>query len=297
MASVTPGSPRAWIAGARLRTLPAAAGPVLAGGGLAWKDGGFAVAPFLAALGAALLIQIGTNFANDYSDFARGADTADRLGTPRVTQAGLLTPSAVRLGAAVSFALAFAVGVYLAIVGGWPVVWIGVGSILLAVCYTGGPWPYGYHGLGDLAVWILFGPVAVAGTYYVQLLRWAPEALLAGLAAGALATAILVVNNLRDITTDAAAGKRTLAVRIGPSATRIQYSLLVALAAAVPPVGVMAGWWPPGTLLASGAVLFAVAPLRVVWTYENPRSLNAALAATARTTGAWGLLFAVGCLW
>ena len=280
-----------------MRTLPAAAGPVLAGGGLAWKDGGFAVAPFLAALGAALLIQIGTNFANDYSDFARGADTADRLGTPRVTQAGLLTASAVRLGAAVSFALAFAVGIYLATVGGWPVVWIGVGSILLAVCYTGGPWPYGYHGLGDLAVLTLFGPVAVAGTHYVQISRWAPEALIAGLGAGALATAILVVNNLRDITTDAAAGKRTLAVRIGRSATRVQYSLLVAVATAVPPVGVMAGWWPPATLLASGAALFAVAPLRVVWTYENPRSLNAALAATARTTGAWGLLFAVGCLW
>ncbi len=297
MASVTPGSAGAWIAGARLRTLPAAVGPVLAGGGLAWKDGGFAVAPFLAALGAALLIQIGTNFANDYSDFARGADTADRLGTPRVTQTGLLTAAAVRLGAAVSFALAVAVGVYLVVVGGWPVLWIGVGAIVLAVCYTGGPWPYGYHGLGDVAVLILFGPVAVAGTYYVQLSRWAPEALLAGLGAGALATAILVVNNLRDITTDAAAGKRTLAVRIGPSATRIQYSLLVAAAAAVPPVGVMAGWWPPGTLLASGAALFVAAPLRVVWTYEDPRTLNPALAATARTTGAYGLLFAFGCLW
>jgi len=264
---------------------------------LAWKDGGFAVAPFLAALGAALLIQIGTNFANDYSDFARGADTADRLGTPRVTQAGLLTAAAVRLGAAVSFALAVAVGVYLVVIGGWPIVWIGVGAIVLAVCYTGGPWPYGYHALGDVAVLILFGPVAVAGTCDVQLSRWAPGTLVAGLGAGALATAILVVNNLRDITTDAAAGKRTLAVRIGPSATRVQYSLLVAVAAAVPPVGVLAGWWPPGTLLASGATLFAVAPLRVVWTYENPRTLNPALAATARTTGAYGLLFAFGCLW
>jgi len=297
LASVTPGSLGAWVVGARLRTLPAAAGPVLAGGGLAWKDGGFAAAPFLAALGAALLIQIGTNFANDYSDFARGADTADRLGTPRVTQAGLLPAAAVRLGAAVSFALAVAIGIYLVIVGGWPVVWIGAGAIVLAVCYTGGPWPYGYHGLGDLAVFILFGPVAVAGTYYVQLSRWAPEAPLAGVGAGALATAILVVNNLRDMATDAAAGKRTLAVRIGPSATRVQYSLLFAVAIAVPPVGVVAGWWPPGTMLASGAVLFAAAPLRVVWTYEDPRTLNPALAATARTTGAYGLLFAAGCLW
>ncbi|MYC89046.1 MAG: 1,4-dihydroxy-2-naphthoate polyprenyltransferase [Gemmatimonadales bacterium] len=297
MASVAPGSAGAWIAGARLRTLPAATGPVLAGGGLAWKDGGFAAAPFLAALGAALLIQIGTNFANDYSDFVRGADTDDRLGTPRVTQAGLLTAAAVRRGAAVSFALAVAIGIYLAIVGGWPIVWIGVGAIVLAVCYTGGPWPYGYHGLGDPAVFILFGPVAVAGTHYVQLSRWAPETLLAGLGAGALATAILVVNNLRDMETDAVAGKRTLAVRIGPLATRIQYSLLVAVATAVPPAGVLAGWWPPGTLLASGAVLFAAPPLRVVWTYEDPRTLNPALAATARATGAYGLLFAIGCLW
>ena len=297
MASLAPGSAGAWLAGARPRTLPAVVGPVLAGGGLAWVDDGFAVAPFLAALGAALLIQVGTNFANDYSDFARGADTADRLGPPRVTQTGLLTAAAVRFGAAVSFALAAAVGVYLVIVGGWPIVWIGVGAIVAGACYTGGPWPYGYHGLGDLVVLILFGPVTVAGTYYVQVSRWSPEALLAGFGVGALATAILVVNNLRDITTDAAAGKRTLAVRIGPSATRVQYSLLVVAATAVPPVGVMAGWFPPGTLLASGAALFAAAPLRVVWTYEDPRTLNPALAATARATGAYGLLFAVGCLW
>ncbi|WP_419163706.1 1,4-dihydroxy-2-naphthoate polyprenyltransferase [Candidatus Palauibacter sp.] len=292
-----PGSPGAWLAGARLRTLPAAAGPVLAGGGLAWSDGGFAVTPFLAALAGALLIQVGTNFSNDYSDFVRGADTAERLGTPRVTQAGLLDPRAVRLGAVVSFALAVAAGVYLVSVGGWPIVWIGVAGILAGICYTGGPWPFGYHGLGDLFVLVFFGPVAVAGTYYVQLGRWAPAALLAGIGAGALATAILVVNNLRDRETDEAAGKRTLAVRIGRTATCAQYTFLLVVAVAIPPAGFLAGLWPAGALLASGAVLLTAAPLGAVWRHEDPRVLNPALAATARATGAYGLLFAAGCLW
>ena len=286
----------AWIAGARLRTLPAAAGPVLAGGGLAWKEDGFAAGPFVAALAGALLLQVGTNFANDYSDFARGADTADRLGTPRVTQAGLLSPRAVRLGAAVSFSLAMAVGAYLVAIGGWPIVWIGMAGIAAGICYTGGPWPFGYHGLGDPFVFVFFGPVAVAGTAYVQLSHWPPAAWLAGAGAGALATAILVVNNLRDRETDAEAGKRTLAVLVGPTATRVQYSLLLAVALAVPAVGAAAGMWPPGAVLASGAVLLAAAPLRTVWRYEDPRALNPALAATARATGAYGLLFALGCL-
>ena len=266
------------------------------GGGLAGKEAGFAAGPFAAALAGALLIQVGTNFANDYSDFARGADTADRLGTPRVTQSGLLSPRAVRLGAAVSFSLALAVGMYLVAIGGWPIVLIGVAGIAAGICYTGGPWPFGYHGLGEMFVFVFFGPVAVAGTAYVQLSRWPPEAWLAGAGAGALATAILVVNNLRDRETDAGAGKRTLAVRIGPAATRIQYSLLLAVALAIPAVGTAGGLWPPGALLASGAVLLAVAPLRTVWTYEDPRALNPALAATARATGAYGLLFALGCV-
>ena len=290
------GGAGAWIAGARLRTLPAAAGPVLAGGGLAWQEDGFAAGPFLAALAGALLIQIGTNFANDVSDHARGADTADRLGPPRVTQAGLLEPRAVRRGAAVAFGLALAVGAYLVAVGGWPIVWIGLAGILAGICYTGGPRPFGYHGFGDVFVFVFFGPVAVAGTAYVQLGRWPPEAWLAGAGAGALATAILVVNNLRDRRTDAAAGKRTLAVRIGATATRWQYSLLLAAAVAVPPAGAAAGLWPWGTLLASAAVLLAAGALHTVWSYDDPRALNPALAATARATGAYGLLFALGCL-
>ena len=290
------GGAGAWIAGARLRTLPAAAGPVLAGGGLAWKEGGFAAEPFLAALAGALLIQIGTNFSNDYSDFVRGADTADRLGPARVTQAGLLDARAVRRGAGAAFAGAVVVGAYLVAVGGWPLVWIGLAGIAAGICYTGGPWPFGYHGLGDPFVFVFFGPVAVAGTAYVQLGRWPPEAWLAGVGAGALATAILVVNNLRDRDTDAAAGKRTLAVRIGARATRVQYAALLAAAFAIPPAGAAAGLWPPGAALASVALLLALPPLRTVWSYDDPRALNSALAATARATGAYGLLFVVGCV-
>ncbi|WP_420450056.1 1,4-dihydroxy-2-naphthoate polyprenyltransferase [Candidatus Palauibacter sp.] len=286
----------AWIAGARLRTLPAAMGPVLAGGGLAWKSAGFSPGPFLAALAGALLIQVGTNFSNDYSDFVRGADTADRLGTPRVTQSGLLSPRAVRFGAGVSFALAVGVGAYLVAVGGWPIVWIGVAGILAGICYTGGPWPFGYHGLGDLFTFTFFGPIAVAGTCYVQMGRWPSEAILAGVGAGALVTAILVVNNLRDRATDAAAGKRTLAVRLGRTGTCVEYSLLLVVAAAIPPAGAVAGLWPAGALLACAAVLLAAPALHTVWRHEDPRALNPALAGTARAAGAYGLLFAVGCL-
>lgn len=272
-------------------------GPVLAGGGLAWTSAEFSPGPFLAALAGALLLQVGTNFSNDYSDFVRGADTADRLGTPRVTQSGLLSPGAVRLGAGLSFALAAGVGTYLVAVGGWPVAWIGVAAILAGICYTGGPWPFGYHGLGDLFAFVFFGPVAVAGTVYVQTFRWPPEAILAGVGAGALVTAILVVNNLRDRETDAAAGKRTLAVRLGRTGTCVEYTLLLAVAAAVPPAGVLAGRWQAGALLASGAVLLAAPALRTVWRHEDPRALNPALAGTARAAGAYGLLFALGCLW
>jgi len=182
----------AWIAGARPRTLPAAIGPVLVGGGLAWQDARFALIPFAAALAGALFIQIGTNFSNDYSDFVRGADTPDRVGTPRMTQTGQLSSRAVRGAAALSFAVATLVGVYLVWRGGWPIVGIGLASIAAGVCYTGGPWPFGYHGLGDLFVLLFFGPIAVAGTYFVQTLDWSSGAILAGLGVGALTTAILV---------------------------------------------------------------------------------------------------------
>ncbi len=267
------------------------------GGGLARAEGLFAGWPFLAALAGALLIQIGTNYANDYSDFVRGADTHERLGAPRVTQTGLLSPGAVRAGAAAAFGLALLVGVYLVGRGGWPIVWIGLASLAAAVCYTGGPWPLGYHGLGDLSVLVFFGPVAVVGTVYVQTLAWSAGALLAGIGVGSAITAILVVNNLRDRTTDAAAGKRTLAVVLGERGSQLEYTALWVVAFAVVALGVWRAGWPAATLLALLAAAPALGPLRTVWSYADPRALNPALPATARAAGLYGLLFALGCVW
>ncbi|MDX1396305.1 MAG: 1,4-dihydroxy-2-naphthoate polyprenyltransferase [Gemmatimonadota bacterium] len=285
-----------WVAGARPRTLPAAIAPVLMGGGLARSTGEFAALPWLAALGGALCIQIGTNFANDYSDFVRGADTDARLGAPRVTQTGVMTPAAVRGAAALFFLFALLIGVYLVARGGWPIVVIGLASIVAGVCYTGGPWPFGYHGLGDLFVWLFFGPVAVAGTVYVQSLEWSVDAILAGAGVGALITAILVVNNLRDIETDRAAGKRTLAVILGAEATGVEYRALILASMIVPVLGAFALGWPVATLAALLGPAITSARRAIVHRYDDPRELNPALPATARAAGLYGLLFAAGCL-
>jgi len=269
---------------------------VLVGGGLAWSATDFVLLPFLAALFGAVAIQIGTNFANDYSDFVRGADTESRLGSPRVTQTGAMSPAAVRGAAALFFAIAVVIGVYLVVRGGWPIVAIGLVSIAAGIGYTGGPWPFGYHGLGDLFVFVFFGPVAVAGTLYVQSLAWSLDAILAGAGVGALTTAILVVNNLRDRTTDEAPGKRTLAVMIGERATRAEYVALLGAAAAVPAVGVVVHGWPLGSLVSLFAVVAAVRPLRTVLGFDDPRELNDALVGTAKAAGLYGGLFALGCL-
>ena len=204
---------QAWILATRPRTLSAAAAPVVAGSGFAAADGVFALLPALAAMVGALLIQIATNLANDYYDFVKGGDTGDRLGPVRVTQAGILPPEAVFRGMVITLALATLTGVYLAWVAGWPVIAVGLASMLMGVCYTGGPYPLSYHGLGDVFVFVFFGPVATAATYYVQAQVWSPGAIMAGAGLGAFSTAMLVVNNLRDRETDGAAGKRTLAVR------------------------------------------------------------------------------------
>ncbi len=227
--TVSPG--RAWLLAARPATLPAAAVPVLVGTMAAASQG----APlrslvFAVTLASALLIQVGTNFANDYSDFHRGADHEGRLGPVRVTQSGLLSQAAVRRGIVTAFGAAALLGLYLAWVGGWPIVIIGVLSILCGLAYTGGPWPFGYHGLGDLFVFIFFGLVAVSGSAYLQSGQWSRLALAAAVPIGLLVTDVLVVNNLRDIGTDAAAGKRTLAVRIGARGARVQYVVLMTIA-------------------------------------------------------------------
>jgi 1,4-dihydroxy-2-naphthoate octaprenyltransferase len=285
---------QAWILAARPRTLTAAVAPVLVGTGLAAHDGVLAPLPAAAALLGAVLIQIATNLANDYYDFVRGTDTEERVGPVRVTQAGILPPATVRTGMMVTLALALLVGVYLVQVGGWPIVWIGLASLACAVLYTGGPFPLAYHGLGDLFVFVFFGLVAVGGTYWVQGLAWPPDLLLAGAGMGALNTAILVVNNLRDLDTDAVAGKRTLAVRLGPTGTKAEYLALMFLAAAVPPAGVVAFDWPAAAVVALAAVPAGAPAFRAVLGHRDPRELLPALGQTARVVALYGALLAVG---
>jgi 1,4-dihydroxy-2-naphthoate octaprenyltransferase len=282
-----------WLLASRPKTLPAAAAPVVVGTAVALSEQVFNFWPALAALLGALFIQIGANFANDVFDYKRGADTTERLGPMRVTQAGLLTPRQVLVGMWVTFGLAAVTGLYLIWVGGWPVVVIGLLSIAAGIAYTGGPFPFGYKGLGDFFVFIFFGLVAVCGTYYVQAGTVSMMAVWAALPVGFLATAILVVNNLRDIETDRATGKRTLAVRLGVRGTQIEYLLLLIGSYAVPPL-----MW-----LFSGATLWVVLswlslPLALkLWQqilHEKGRVLNVALAGTARLELVYAALFAVG---
>jgi len=285
---------RVWVLAARPKTLTAAVAPVLVGTGLAVHYGVAAGGPALAALLGAVLIQIGTNLANDYYDFLRGGDAADRVGPVRVTQAGLVPPATVRRATILTLSAALVPGLYLVWVGGWPIVLIGVASIACAVLYTGGPFPLAYHGLGDVFVFIFFGLVAVGGTYYVQAGSWPPDALIAGAALGALSTALLVVNNLRDIETDARAGKRTLAVRLGRRGTRAEYALLLAAAAALPPLAVLIRDWPVTALACLLVAPIARSPLRAVMTAEDPRELIPALGATAKLGVLYGALLALG---
>src|SRR6266704_1326548 len=205
---------------ARGRTLPAVVAPVLVGTSLALGAGHFHALAFVAALLGAIFIQVGTNLSNDYSDARRGADSEDRLGPVRVTAGGLVPPSQVLLATYVTFGLAVACGAYLVAVAGWQLLVVGAASILAGVLYTGGPRPYGYEGLGELFVFLFFGVVAVVGSYYVQTEHLTWEAFALSVPVGLLASAILVVNNLRDIETDRRAGKLTLAVRLGRDGAR-----------------------------------------------------------------------------
>jgi len=288
-----PGPIQTWALAARIPTLPAAVVPVLVGTATAWAEGQFRLVPFVAALAAALLIQIGTNLANDYFDFRKGADTADRLGPVRITQSGLVPAETVRAATALTFGLAALIGVYLTVVGGWPILVIGVLSIAAGVLYTGGPWPLAYHGLGDLTVFVFFGLVAVMGTTYLHTGTVGAPAVIAALPVAMLVTAILVVNNLRDIGTDRVAGKRTLAVRLGVRGTRIEYLLLVIAANLVPLAAWLIVGWPRGFWLPWLTLPLAVHLVRVVFSREG-RPLNAALAGTGRLHLAFGVLWAVG---
>ena len=283
----------AWILAIRLKTLPAAVAPVLVGTALAYADSQFRLLPALAAVVGALLLQIGSNLANDYFDFIKGADTDDRLGPTRAAASGLISLQALRMGMIAVFTAAFLVGIYLVIVGGWPIVIIGLSSIIAAIAYTGGPFPFGYHGLGELFVFIFFGLTAVCGTYYVQALTLVPTVVLAAIPVGALITAILVVNNLRDIETDERAGKRTLAVMLGRTNTRREYLILLALAYAVAIalfVSQSEGW----LMLPWLTLPLAWGLGKTILNQTDGPSLNTALAGTARLGLLYSLLLALG---
>lgn len=284
---------RAWVLASRPRTLTAAAAPVLLGTGLAAARDAHRPGPALAALLGALLIQVGTNLANDYYDHVRGGDTPDRIGPLRVTQAGLIPPGTVRNGAFGVLGAALVVGIYLAWVGGWPIVVVGLLSLACAVAYTGGPFPLAYHGLGDVFVFVFFGLVAVGGTYWVQAPGLPPDVILAGAGMGALSTAILVVNNLRDLETDRRAGKRTLAVRLGRPWTKAEFVALLVAGFAVPPVGFATFGWPLltlGSLLAGVPLLKAVPVVMASSASTDPGALIPPLGSTAQAAGLYGLL-------
>ena len=284
---------RTWLLAARPKTLTAAVVPVVVGTGLAMGEGMAVLWPALAALAGAMLIQIGTNLTNDYYDFRKGADTHERVGPTRVTQSGLIAPQTVLAAGAACFTLAVAVGISLVARGGWPFVVIGLASVLAGWAYTGGPYPLGYHGLGDLFVMVFFGLVAVPGTFYAQALRLVPAVWPAAVAVGATGTMILVVNNLRDVETDARAGKHTLVVRFGRGFGRAEYVALLLLALAMPVAMVALGWARLPVLLALGATPLVWPPLSRVLR-STGTALNPALGGTARFQAGFGLLLALG---
>jgi len=281
-----------WILAARPATLTAALVPVAVGTACAHAVGGLRWGPALAALFGAMWIQIGTNFANDVFDAEKGADTDDRLGPTRAVAAGLISPTAMKVAMVAAFGLATLSGLYLTWTAGWPVIAIGVASVISGIAYTGGPFPLGYHGLGDVFVLIFFGFVAVVGTVYVQTLSAPTIAWLAAIPVGALATAILVVNNLRDRETDAVAGKRTLAVRFGRGGAIGEYVALVLAAYAVP-VALWIGGRSPWVLLPLASLPLAGLLVRRVAT-QSGRDLNATLARTAQLLLLHGALLAAG---
>jgi 1,4-dihydroxy-2-naphthoate octaprenyltransferase len=282
-----------WISAARLRTLPAAVVPVIVGTAVAHAVGHVAWGPALAALAGSVAIQIGTNFANDVFDAEKGADGPDRIGPLRAVSAGLISAAAMKRAMILAFAIATAFGIYLASVGGWPIIAIGLASIASGIAYTGGPWPLGYHGLGDLFVFVFFGLVAVCGTAYVQLAAVPCLAVWAAVPVGALATAIIVVNNLRDRATDVRAGKRTLAVRLGRTGALVEYAALLVASYAVS-LGLAGTQHDAWLLLPLLSLPLAVSRMRALVRAASGPEFNACLAATGQLLLTNGVLFAVG---
>ncbi|MFC1493011.1 1,4-dihydroxy-2-naphthoate polyprenyltransferase [candidate division KSB1 bacterium] len=282
-----------WLLAARPKTLWAAISPVIIGTAFAVDDGGFhALSAFLALFGA-VMIQIGTNFANDYHDYKKGADTKERKGPVRVTQAGLIKPETVKKAYLIVFLFALLSGLYLVYRGGIPILTIGLLSILFGILYTAGPFPLGYHGLGEIFVLIFFGPVAVGGTYYVQTLEITRSVLIAGLAPGLISTAILTVNNLRDIETDKKTGKRTLAVRFGIKFARIEYLLTMVSAFLIPPAVFLLTKENLYTVISSAMLLAAVPVIREVFIESDGEKLNMVLARTGKLLLLFSIIFSI----
>lgn len=293
-AMTRPSPIRVWLLAVRPATLPAALTGVIVGLGAAAGSGGpMRLDTALGCVAVALLLQVVANLANDLSDFRRGADTPDRQGPTRVAAAGLVTERQLEVAVAITVGIAAIVGLWLAWIGGPALVLVGLLAVVAALAYTGGPWPYGYRGLGELFVFVFFGLVAVVGTAYLQSGRLEPLYWVAAVPAGALITAILVVNNLRDIPTDRAAGKRTIAVMVGERGATFEYLVLLAVAFLVPlGVAVTDGRWP--VLAPLLAIPLAVPLIRTVRTFDDRRALNPVLKGTARLALVFALLFAAG---
>ncbi len=285
-----------WLLAIRPKTLFATVAPVMIGTAMAMGNGSFHLYSFLAALMGGVMIQIGTNLANDYYDFKKGADDEQRLGPTRVTQAGLIKPEKIKSAFILSFAIAILIGIYLVTRGGWPIVIIGLSSILFGILYTGGPYPLGYHGLGDVFVLMFFGPVAVGGTYYVQALSINIEVLIYGLPPGLLSVAILAVNNLRDVNSDREAGKRTLAVRFGIKFTQLEYMFCLLLAAIFPLRSYFIYGTHPYTVLTLLILPFSFTLYKKVKTFPASSELNSVLAKTGQLLFLYALLFSAGWL-
>jgi len=282
-----------WLLAMRPRTLPAAAAPVIVGSAMAYYENAFRLLPALSALAGALLLQIGANLANDVFDYQKGADNTKRLGPTRVTQSGMLSPNEVKAGMWLTFGLAALIGVYLTLVSGWPVIAIGLAAIAAAILYTGGPFPYGYRGLGEVFVFLFFGLAAVAGTYYVQAVRISWSAIIASIPMGLLIVAILVVNNLRDLSTDRASGKMTLAVRLGERGTRQEYLLVVLAAYLIPLLSALSKVNSLWMLLPFLTLSMAVDLIQFVFNNEG-KPLNFALGRTGQLVLFFGLAYAAG---
>ena len=282
-----------WLLAARLKTLPASISPVILGSALAFHDGSFHAFICVITLLAAILIQIGANFANDVFDFEKGTDREDRLGPTRATQGGLISPEKMKKGMWLTFTLAICAGFYLACIGGWPIVWIGLASIAAGIAYTGGPYPLGYHGWGDVLVFIFFGLIAVSGTYYLQTGIVNELSLYMGAIMGMLSTAILVVNNLRDADTDKLSGKNTLTVRFGKKFSKMQYSILILIPFLLP----LYIWWNVENELSLLITIFAL-PISLHLINQifsqTGSDLNLVLARTARFLFIFTLLLSAG---